>query len=658
MAKINIINRSVTGVDMQSSPFNLGEGKLASATNMTFSEGVARTRPGFIHHDLKIDGHIQGATVYSPSRGLSHKPFASPLTALVIAAGGEFYYSLVCNSDFGKTTTINGECLDTDCQSVNLYQAENYLIIQSPQTPTAWWEGHGAYVCSPGLGENGTIAERLTESNRITKELVGAQMDCCFQRIEVCIEDPIVSEDVDQHSHDTFDFDNHKNFLINSACLGIYAHGRIHQQGPYSIYVSDIIHKRGSLSTDDILLMEEQQLASSAPPLSTNSSLGQLRAMAVLPILNSANGQGEIIAYYDRGVVSYNTAIFGRDTKFSGEGKKERDGWDTQRQVSHILNNVSAVGRKAVHALPRDQVFRSKFGIHFLKTTLGEGTFKDEFINTIAQDVQPLLDGDSGHLLYGTTISQWKDNHRIMCSCGFTDLDYLSTEPIGKGLVVWDQALRYTEDRTPIPAWLGLWTADETIVGFDTLLNIDDVSCATMFGAVTCDKDANIYFTEFTKHRTKDAVKSNRNDKCKTKLKDIPIEWEIVTGRKDFGDFGSTKSISAGVLELSLDGGARVKVEVLTDASEGWKEWCSSDKVLPEKSFCSLDLGSLPANLNEATWFQFRVSGIGAAEIMNLDVDVVLNSDKLNKTIPCRDDIDYLDNPYKFTQTPSTERWT
>lgn len=285
MAKINIIKR-VSGVDMQSSPFNLPEGKVASATNMTFAEGVPRTRPGFIHHALGISGHIQGATVYSPARGISHKPFAAPLTALVVAAGGEFHYSLICNGDFSKTVKIQGECVESGCESVNLYQAENYLIFQSPRTPTAWWEGSGPYVCSPGLGENGTIGERISESRQYTKELVGAEVSCCFQRIEVCMEEPIVSDDVPNHSHDSFDFSKHINFLINSAGLGVYAHGRIHQQGPHSIFVSDIIHKRGSLKTDDILLMEEQQLASSAPPLSTNSSLGQLKAMSVLPAMN------------------------------------------------------------------------------------------------------------------------------------------------------------------------------------------------------------------------------------------------------------------------------------------------------------------------------------------------------------------------------------
>ena len=86
------------------------------------------------------------------------------------------------------------------------------------------------------------------------------------------------------------------------------------------MYVSDIIHKRGHKLTDDILLMEEQQLESYGDPLSTNSKLGQMRALKTLPALNTANGEGDLIAYYDYGVVSYNTFQFPRETRSDAEG--------------------------------------------------------------------------------------------------------------------------------------------------------------------------------------------------------------------------------------------------------------------------------------------------------------------------------------------------
>ena len=94
-------------------------------------------------------------------------------------------------------------------------------------------------------------------------------------------------------SHDTFVWENHKHFLEANAGIGVYAHGRIHQEVGYTIYVGDLIHKRGPLVSDDILLMEEQYLQSMGEPLSTNSRLGGLVAMAVLPTMSTANGEGD-----------------------------------------------------------------------------------------------------------------------------------------------------------------------------------------------------------------------------------------------------------------------------------------------------------------------------------------------------------------------------
>ncbi len=216
MANTKIITRGYAGVDMQENAFLLPEGRVSSAINMKFQDGRITTRDGIYHHNLGINGQVKGNTVYSPSRGLSHKPFGDPVTALVLSVGDSIHYSLVCNGEFSKSNEICGECNYCGCESVNLYQAENYLIIQSPQHQTAWWEGSGCYVCSPGLGECGTIEERICASERIEKTLVGAQMDCCFQEITYCQDNPIIQPDVEHSSHDTFDFNKHRNFLVNN----------------------------------------------------------------------------------------------------------------------------------------------------------------------------------------------------------------------------------------------------------------------------------------------------------------------------------------------------------------------------------------------------------------------------------------------------------
>lgn len=647
MPKQTIFNQLFNGVDMQANPLALPEGKVAEAINIKFQDGTIKVRDGIEHHNLGVRGQVQGAVVYSPARGLSHKPFSSPKTSVAFAVGGEVYYSLVSADEFVPAAKICGEPLG-ECQAVHLYQAENYLIIQSPLGNTAWWEGKGCYVCSPGFGKcNGTAEERVTESLRLEKKLVGAEVDCCFEEITYCADQPVVGDEEDHDSHDTFIWEKHENFLINSAGLGIYAHGRIHQQGAYEIYVSDLIHKRGNKKTDDILLMEEQQNASMAPPLSTNSRLGQLRAMEVMQQQNTANGDGELIAYYDRGVVSFNTALPARETKHDAEGQKTREGWDTQRQVSHLLNGVSAVGRYAVYPLPRDHVFRSKRGLHFLGITLGEGSFRDEFINTFSQPVQPVLDADASHALIGTTVAQWEDNHRIAASAGFRFMDYISPFPVGRGLVMWNQATRFTQDRTPESTWEGVWCMDSNMAGFHKLMNVADTTSKTIFGSLTSDAQANVYFSEFVDGKTTD-TRDGEN---------LPIEWSITSGQLPLGSLSKTKEISGGRLEVKVKPNTRVRVMFRTDENAEWSEWCEESPSVGSLSICNLDLGALPSQWREGTWFQFRVEGIGYAEILDFEIEFSEKSTKINKNIPCKEFVEDKDSFFTFADKPSYNRW-
>lgn len=649
MAKKTILNQAFGGVDMHTNPLLLSEGKVAEAVNLTFQEGTIRTRPGIRHISLGYSGQVQGATVYSPARGLSYKPFSDPKTLLVTSINGQVYKNLFSCGDIAPPIKVCGKKYPK-CGEVNIYQAENYLIFQSQIADTSWWSGAGCYICSPGIGAcEEEVEEACSESNTVVETLAGAQTDCCFEPIEVCHEVPVIPDEKPHSPHDTFQFELHRNFLINTAGLGIYAHGRIHQQGPCQIYVSDIIHKRGHLVPDDILLMEEQVEASFAPPLSTNSKMGQLRALEVLPQMGTANGQGELVAYYDRGVVTYNTALPARETQHDADGQKTRDGWDTKRQVTHVLNHVSAVGRYAVHAIPRDHVFRSKFGIHFLQSVAGEGTFKDEFISSMSQDVQPILDFDSKHMLRGTTISQWEENHRILCSVGFDEDDLYSPNPVGKGLVVWNQANTYTEDRTPRSMWEGLWLMDSEMVGFHRLLNVDESVDANSFGSLTSSYgDAEVFFSKFEK----DLRFDYRNGE------EVPIEWRITSKREFITRLSELKEVNGGRLELILSPGSQVRVSVKTDETECWEEWSCYETESDENCIVNVDLGEPDDSFKEASWFQFRIEGIGYAEIIDFEIEYSSRQGKLNAEIPCKEHRTCKQDFYEFSDEPSEKRWT
>lgn len=651
MPRLNIITTGMAGVDMKTNPLYLPEERLAAATNVSFEEGVIQTRPSLTYHSLGITGQFQGAAVYSPSRGLSHQPFSDPFTALVIAAGGSLHYCL-SRDCYVDTAIPVGNSTGFAKKEVNMFQAENYLIAQSPFCDTIWWEGAGDATPSPGLSAPPEKVEELVQVKVDTKELAGANRDCCFQKIEYCEMTPVENPDAPEGSHDTFIWANHRNFLINSAGLGVYSNGRIHQQGQRHIYVSDIIHKRGHLTTEDILLMEEQMAGAFGEPLATNSRLGQLTALEVLPDMTGANGEGALIAYYTTGVVAFDTAAAPRETKVDpADGRITQEGWSERRQINHLLNRISAVGRYAVAVLPRDHAFRSRYGVHLLKTSLGQGSFNDEYINSLSQDVQPILDADSPCDLKGATVGHWTSGSRIMASTGMVSNDDISASPFARGFVVWNQATTFTEDRTPRPLWEGLWSPHYGIAGIHRFVDVTNVNGDPLFGFVCSKSSGELFFATLdgSAQDTEDCIDGESEQ----------IEWDV-TSRQVFSGFSQLSVLKEGRLEIeSTKAGGSVRVMVRTDSSSTWQEWKSFDLAASESSSLhSLDLGLPPKNCREASWFQFKVEGLGRAVVRQLEAEINPDRQKMNAAISTHSLDNQADKYHKYNTQPRSKRWS
>lgn len=414
-----------------------------------------------------------------------------------------------------------------------------------------------------------------------------------------------------ESSHDTLDPAKFKNWLAHNAGVGAYAHGRVHQEVGYTIFVGDLIHKRGHMMTDDILLMEEQDLLSMGDPLSAPSRLGTLVALGVLPTMNTANGEGALIAYYERGVVSFDTFEAPRETRHDGDGTIIQKGWDTKRLVNHLLNHVSAVGRYAVTVLTRDHLFRSVRGLHFLKTVLGDGSFRSEQINRLSTDVDPLLDLDTA--LDGAATGYWIEGDRMFATTGMVEDACYSATSFGRGFVSWNQAFTFTEDRTPIPLWEGLWLPDCGIKAIHCFSNIE-------FGFISSSCEEDIYLGVIDKtldHDVRDG-------------KEIPIEWSFETGRFAPLGLGTTMAITDCVVELRVSSGTQpVRVYSRADTDDQWLLWKTLTPVdKPGSLLLTESLGAPPKPHREATWIQVRVEGSGPVEFRLIDVDVSKSTTK------------------------------
>lgn len=447
-------------------------------------------------------------------------------------------------------------------------------------------------------------------------------------------------------SHDSLDSSRFSNWLPNGAGLMCYAHGRTHVEFGYTIHVSDLIHKRGPLMSSDILLMEEQQLLSMGEPLSVPSRLGQLRAMAMLPTMNTANGEGALIAYYDHGVVSFDTFEAPRETRHDGDGVVIQKGWDTKKLVNHLLNSISAVGRYAVAVLPRDHLFRSKRGLHLLSTVIGQGSFNTEQTNRISSDVDPLLEKDPADQLSGSSCGFWMDGDRFFATTGMHEDRDKSSSPMGRGFVAFNQASTFTEDRTPIGVWEGLWTFDSGVSG------IHKMNEADWFSLYVSGADGTVYAAI----PDKELVEDVRDEEP------LPVEWLVETAAAAPAGLSSDCFFNGLSVEF-LIGSSTQRVRALCRTNrkgmwEVWKEFSIPDKepLEGEQLLIQDSCGKPPMGYREGTWMQVRLEGIGPVEIRLIRLDFspsTTKSGRQRSTVVSTETDDY----FVTNKQPISERW-
>lgn len=127
---------------MKTNPLLLSNQKLHAATNLVFDEGVIRTRPGFRYEKTPASGQFQGAAEFRPRQGISSNRLSELYGGVVFVADGNVWAGC---KQIGEGFFCKGD--------VNLFQAENYLILQCRETSTFWWDGVSGLVASSGMNE-------------------------------------------------------------------------------------------------------------------------------------------------------------------------------------------------------------------------------------------------------------------------------------------------------------------------------------------------------------------------------------------------------------------------------------------------------------------------------------------------------------------------
>lgn len=583
MSQFSIITIGTSGVDMRQNPLFLREEKASFAKNLAFEESTIKTRPDIHYHSLGLKGVFQGGVYFTPRFGLSATTYSTASTAIATVVNGKIYLNGIDDEVSSKPIELTGTNFKGDTY---LFNSESYLVALNKNSATYWWTSGNEMIQSKGIDE-------------------------CS----------------DENSHDTLEDEDARHWLPWHADVGHYIHARNHISIHFGteftcgealnseIMVSDPLTKRGCNINTDHLKMEEAMLDSMGGTLVAPSKFGKTIALETLPS-EDKNGEGFLVDFRECGVVTHNTDDPQRETEYDPETDTYiTQGWDRQRLTNVRLNSVSAVSRYSVVQLPSDIFFRSDYGFHFLKKTLGQGTIKDQTLNHEAHDIQPLFDIDEDNDVSGASVGHWIRGNRFMGSIRFQNLPFHSSSSVGRGIAVLNQATTFTEDDTPRLQWEGEWNFDVKFAGVHRFINGGKRPKDKQYGFIGSDTSGNIYFSEFQKKSTGVDVRDN---------KDYSVDWEYVSGAFAMNGLKYIDKIHSAVLDFVTDKStSTIKISIKTDETQCWKEWATIDPCTKEPSVVSRSIGEPPKGSREATWFQFKIEGSGYVELRTFEVEAV-----------------------------------
>ena len=562
MAIVNIISPGTVGVDMRVSKLLLGNTKAHFARNLSFDENTVETRNSIDYIRLNIEGDFLTATYHDPKDGLNAVTEVTTSEQLVVVTTTGIYCIPSVAGELGTPVKVSSVTMS----QAYAYSAENYAIVVGEGERTIW-----------------------IDQDLKAKKSKGTTLDS------------------DGSSHDTFVTSNFEHYLPNETTTGIYIHGRNLMSISIGVsssvlLASDIIGKRQCDDNSDILLMEEQAVFSD--PIGAPSSIGKTVALAKMNT-GSFNGEGEVYDFRETGIVRHNT-IVPRETRFEVQDGKlvtAKNGWDKQRISNVALNSVTATGIRAVTELPLDIAFRSEYGLHFLKTVLGEGTFNDPTTNTFSQDVEPLLDMDER--LDKALTGHWLKGNRLFATTGINELG------ISNAFVVINQALTFSEDRTPRFGAEGAWQTDTFIENINQFVRIGKKKAD--YGFIVTDQVGSIYYGQFKDKRgydTREGVK-------------VPVSSTYMSGQFVMSGLRTIDAVSNGELDAIINSSTKsITISVRSNTNEVWTEWKRWDLSSAGPASLSDTLNQPPDNTGKGSFLEFKIDTIGYIKIIGFDVEV------------------------------------
>ena len=603
----SVITFAADGMNDSAHPAFLQTTSCARMTNCQIKSQLPTTRPGIRVLPLGPDGapfqsgNIQGAIYYNPSLGQSQMVFGRDQDSLVVSVAGRRLHITFGADGTASVSDETGEKSGVDhVQLAWLYQAENYVICQDGVGDTWIWDGENPAFLSQGYRND----------------------------------------------------QPHDSQLANQSSQGCYIHGRIVQVvDQKKIIVGDIIHAGTLNSSSNILQTKEQVYYASGAFFSPPSSLGDIRALAILPLRDTAHGHADLVVHCRRGVYSLKLDVY------------PRADWPTQAISKHMLLDTGAEGQYAIIVSDGDQMFRSRHGIQSIRSTAAQAETVGNPYQTLSEPVSSWVKADHLSLLRFCSMERWNQQSRILFTVGlWAD----GANRGGRGII----SLNLNPAGSLVPekrSWEGLWTlppgVSRPVQMVSGLFPDGERLMVLCTERDECEEfgDYTNSLCEFDQSLTHDVMADGSISRISSQVTTAAFPLDAIAKPKHFHNGKVTFTNVVGKLDWG--------VWCRNDLRDGWTEWrrgvfdagdnCDASDLAAAKPIRIVrNLREVPTSCRTGQFLQCLVRWRGYCSLESLEIgyeqisdsdELGLDSDKVVEDHPC----DY--NDYEYSEEEN--RW-
>lgn len=390
------------GMDAGRRPDAIGENQCASSSNVVFRGGLPSSRPPFLdlthsfdnQHYYRVDGAYDSGSPVDPTsistqtafetgifQGAAYYAPGSQAESIIAMIGGRLFRILPEANRIIHITEIKMDRRNTVIRDMAyLTQADRFMIVQDGESRPIIFDGVGA---------------RRAADNEVP---VGTLMAYGMGRLVV----------VSPNRHD----------IVFGDLYGSHA---------------DFIDPGES-----VLKFEETLFLNEGFAASINTTMGKIKALAFAPQQDSSTGDGELLAFAERGVQSFFLSI-------------PREEWKASAFQRVTLLNVGGAGHRMIVSINGDVWFRAPDGWRSYRQARAE--IRGWARLPMSTEIRPWMEADTQTLLeHGSAIHF---DNRLVSTC--------TPQPnqgrtYHKGLVALDFDVLSAFGEATRPAWDGHWT--------------------------------------------------------------------------------------------------------------------------------------------------------------------------------------------------------